>query len=430
MLHAKTKDIIMQNSHSIDMASGDIVTCTIGNSSLSGVYITERSGMAVIKLNSGYNIGVAPSDCIVQQKSSGESAKVIYEVEQDTSLPLISIISTGGTIASSADYRTGAVTSKFEVSEILAQIPELISMAHFRSIHLSNILSENMTVAVWKQMAQAVYDEIKAGAKGIIITHGTDTMAYSAAALSFMLKTPVPIVFVGSQRSADRPSSDNTMNMLCATKTALEGPKEVTVVMHASTNDDRCAIHRGVRVRKMHSSCRDAFQSIGTLPLGYVSYPELEITLSKPVRSSSQECELLFDMEERCGLLYYYPGASPDLLDAYQNYKGLVIAGTGLGHCSTEWALRIAEMCKSGMTIVMVSQCLNGTVCDRVYDTGRDLLTAGVIEGGDMLPEVALVKLMWVLAHFSSHDEIVDVMARNLAFEKNQPTLIAWRCAE
>ena len=419
------------SSNATDMASGDIVSCTLKSTSLCGVCVTNRNGMAVIKLNSGYNIGVPPSNCIVQQKNSKETVKVLHEVEQDTSLPLISIISTGGTIASSADYRTGAVTSKFEVSEILSLIPELVQMAHFRSIHLSNILSENMTVAIWQQLAQAVYDGIGAGAKGIIITHGTDTMAYSAAALSFMLKTPVPIVFVGSQRSADRPSSDNTMNMLCATKTALEGPKEVTVVMHASTNDDRCAIHRGVRVRKMHTSCRDAFQSIGVPPLGYVSYPELEISLSKQISpSSSQECELFSDMEEMCGLIYYYPGASPDVLDAYQNYKGLIIAGTGLGHCSTEWVLRLAEMSRSGMTIVMVSQCLNGTVCDRVYDTGRDLLAAGVIEGGDMLPEVALVKLMWVLANASSRDEAVDMMQKNLVFEINQPTLVAWRCAE
>jgi glutamyl-tRNA(Gln) amidotransferase subunit D len=421
------------SSHLIDIDSGDIVTCTIGNTSLSGVYVTERNGMAVIKLNSGYNIGVAPSDCSVQQKSTGEPAKVTHEheVEQDTSLPLISIISTGGTIASSVDYRTGAVTSKYEVKEILALIPGLTQMAHFRSIHLLNILSENMTVTIWQKMAQAVYDEIQAGAKGIIITHGTDTMAYSAAALSFMLKTTVPIVFVGSQRSADRPSSDNVMNMLCATKVALEGPKEVMIVMHASSSDDKCAIHRGVRVRKMHTSCRDAFQSIGTPPLGYVSYPELEITLSKPIPSSpAQECELSSDMEETCGLVYYYPGASPNLLDAFQNYKGLIIAGTGLGHCSTEWVLRLAEMCRSGITVVMVSQCLKGNVCDRVYDTGRDLLAAGVIEGGDMLPEVALVKLMWVLAHASSHDEVVDMMQKTLAFEKNQSSLVAWRCAE
>jgi glutamyl-tRNA(Gln) amidotransferase subunit D len=388
--------------------------------------------MAVIKLDSGYNIGVSHQNCIVQEKHHGESAKVIHEVEQNPLLPCVSIISTGGTVASSVDYRTGAVTSKFEVQEILSLIPGLAKMAQFRSIQLSNILSENMAVSIWQEMAQAAYDEIQAGAQGVIITHGTDTMAYSAAALSFMLKTPVPIVFVGSQRSADRPSSDNIMNMLCATKTALEGPSEVTVVMHASTNDDRCAIHRGVRVRKMHTSCRDAFQSIDIPPLGYVSYPDLEISLRsentdlEAKNDAKTELSLSLAMEERCGLVYYYPGASVDVLDAYQHYKGLIIAGTGLGHCSTEWVRRLGEMSSSGMVIVMVSQCLNGKVCNRVYDTGRDLLAVGVIEGGDMLPEVALVKLMWVLAH-ASGDEPRAMMQKDLVHEKNESSFVAWR---
>ena len=413
------------SSHVIDMAPGDSVTCTLKNTSLCGVYLTERNGMAVIKLDSGYNIGVFPSNCIVQKKHHSEPAKIRQEIEQDPALPCISIISTGGTITSSVDYRTGAVTSKFEVHEILSLIPDLTKMAQFRSIQVSNILSENMTVSIWQKMAQAVYDEILAGAQGIIITHGTDTMAYSAAALAFMLKTPVPVVFVGSQRSADRPSSDNIMNMLCATKAALKGPKEVTVVMHASTNDDRCAIHRGVRVRKMHSSCRDAFQSIGIPPLGYVSYPDLEITLES-ASTSSAKAELSLGMEEKCGLIYYHPGASVDVLDAYQNYKGLIIAGTGLGHCSPEWTMRFAEMSSSGMIIVMVSQCLSGKVCDRVYETGRNLFAAGVIEGGDMLPEVALVKLMWVLAH-ASGDEARAMMQKNLVHEKNESSFGMWR---
>ena len=429
--HEKMSDIIMQdngnNSNAIDLASGDMVPCTIGKTTCCGVYVTERDGMAVIKMDSGYNIGVSPSNCLLHQKHHGELAKAIVEVKQDPSLPLISIISTGGTIASSVDYRTGAVTSKFEVHEILSLIPGLIHMAQFRSIQLSNILSENMTASIWQEMARAVYQEIQAGAQGIIITHGTDTMAYSAAALSFMLKTTVPIVFVGSQRSADRPSSDNIMNMLCAAKAALEGPKEVTVVMHASTNDDKCAIHRGVRVRKMHSSCRDAFQSIGITPLGYVSYPDLEIKISNTnSREKTSKCELFVEMEERCGLVYYYPGASPDVLDAYQDYKGLIIAGTGLGHCSTSWVERLSKMSASGMIIVMITQCMNGKVCDRVYDTGRDLLSAGVIEGGDTLPEVALVKLMWVLAHAPSPDEARTMMQNNLVHEKNECCLVAW----
>jgi glutamyl-tRNA(Gln) amidotransferase subunit D len=414
------------------MASGDVVICTVGNTSLCGVYVTERDGKAVIKLSSGYNIGVNPSDCTVKEKSTEKQEKAEKTVAQDTSLPLISIISTGGTIASSVDYRTGAVTSKFKVNEILSLIPGLTQMAQFRSIQLSNILSENMTSKMWQQMARAIYDEIQAGAQGIIVTHGTDTMAYSAAAMAFMLKTTVPIVFVGSQRSADRPSSDNVMNMLCATKTALEGPKEVVVVMHASTNDDTCAIHRGVRVRKMHTSCRDAFQSIGIAPIGYVTYPDLDITLTEtstktPISSISKEekTEISDAMEELCGLVYYYPGASPAVLDAYKDYKGLVIAGTGLGHCSTEWVEKVKELCASGMMIVMVSQCLNGRVCDRVYDTGRDLVSAGVIEGENILPEVALVKMMWVLS--SSSDEKRALMKQDLVCEMNASSEIAWR---
>jgi glutamyl-tRNA(Gln) amidotransferase subunit D len=255
-------------------------------------------------------------------------------------------------------------------------------------------------------------------------------MAYSAAAMAFMLKTTVPIVLVGSQRSADRPSSDNVMNMLCATKVALEGPKEVMVVMHASTNDDKCAIHRGVRVRKMHTSCRDAFQSIGIAPIGYVTYPDLKITLTEkltktPISKEAKEkrTEIFDAMEESCGLIYYYPGASPAILDAYKDYKGLVIAGTGLGHCSTEWVEKVKELSASGMMVVMVSQCLNGRVCDLVYDTGRDLVSAGVIEGGDILPEVALVKMMWVLCASS---EARALMKQDLVGEINASSEIVW----
>ena len=411
------------------MASGDVVICTVGNTSLCGVYVTERDGKAVIKLSSGYNIGVNPSDCTVQEKSTEKKEKPEQTVAQDTSLPLVSIISTGGTIASSVDYRTGAVTSKFKVNEILSLIPGLTQMAQFRSIQLSNILSENMTSKMWQQMARAIYDEIEAGAKGIIVTHGTDTMAYSAAAMAFMLKTTVPIVFVGSQRSADRPSSDNVMNMLCATKTALEGPKEVVVVMHAGTDDDKCAIHRGVRVRKMHTSCRDAFQSIGIAPIGYVTYPDLEITLTHKAAttpiSPEAKTEISDAMEELCGLVYYYPGASTAVLDAYKDYKGLVIAGTGLGHCSTEWVEKLRELCALGMMVVMVSQCLSGRVCDLVYDTGRDLVSAGVIEGGDMLPEVALVKMMWVLC--APSDDKRALMKQDLVCEMNASSEVAWR---
>jgi glutamyl-tRNA(Gln) amidotransferase subunit D len=376
--------------------------------------------MAVIKLDSGYNIGVNPVSCTFFGHPA-ESLPKKSEVPQKNDLPALSIVSTGGTIASRIDYRTGSVTSQVDASDILRAIPELAKVAHYRTIPLATILSENMTPAIWQELARAVYKEIKNGATGVIITHGTDTMAYSAAAICFMIDTPMPIVFVGSQRSADRPSSDNAMNAVCAASAATSDLGEVAVVMHATTNDDTCAIHRGTRVRKMHSSRRDAFRSMGIEPLGSVAYPSREVTLkSHAVRRGSQTLALHDKLEEHCGLAQFYPGMYPDLLNVYEGYKGLVLAGTGLGHVSTTLLPSLKKLIKGGTLVVMTSQCMQGRVCDRVYDTGRDLLTAGVIEGGDMLPEVALVKMMWVLGNERDTEKAAALMQADLKGECNR----------
>ncbi len=373
--------------------------------------------MAVVKLDSGYNIGVTPDACSFVTRSPPSPQKKT-DVPQNRSLSNLAIVSTGGTIASRIDYRTGSVTSQFDASDILIAIPELAEIANYRTIPLATILSENMTPAIWQDLARAVFDEIKGGAQGIIVTHGTDTMAYSAAALSFMLDTPVPIIFVGSQRSADRPSSDNAMNAICAASVATSGLGEVAVVMHATTNDDYCAIHRGTRVRKMHTSRRDAFRSLGVEPIGTVAYPSREVTLSPgAVRRGTQKPALHDKIEPRCGLLQFYPGMSPDILKAYEGYAGLIIAGTGLGHTGTVLIPQLRHLAESGTLLVMTSQCLNGRVCDRVYDTGRDLLAAGVLEGGDMLPEAALVKMMWVLGNEKDTKKAAGLMQADLKGE-------------
>jgi glutamyl-tRNA(Gln) amidotransferase subunit D len=376
--------------------------------------------MAVVKLDSGYNIGVNSVSC----KFLGHPAESLpkkSEVPQKNDLPALSIVSTGGTIASRIDYRTGSVTSQFDAGDILVAIPELAKVANYRTISLATILSENMTPAIWQELARAVYKEIKSGVAGVIITHGTDTMAFSAAAISFMIDTPVPIVFVGSQRSADRPSSDNAMNAVCAASAATSDLGEVAVVMHATTSDDTCAIHRGTRVRKMHSSRRDAFRSMGIEPLGSVAYPSREVTLkSSAVQRGSHKLALHDKLEEHCGLVQFYPGMSPDLFMAYERYKGLVLAGTGLGHVSTALIPSLKKLINGGTVVVMTSQCMQGRVCDRVYDTGRDLLTAGVVEGGDMLPEVALVKMMWVLGNERDPEKAAVLMQADLKGECNR----------
>jgi glutamyl-tRNA(Gln) amidotransferase subunit D len=377
--------------------------------------------MAVVKLSSGYNIGVPPESCKLLEKAKQIPPLPRKNIVQDPKLPDLSIISTGGTIASRIDYRTGAVTSQFDADDILTAIPDLANVAKYRTQQLYTILSENMTPSIWQELARAVFKEIERGVAGVIVTHGTDTMAYSASALSFMLKTPVPVVFVGSQRSADRPSSDNAMNAACAAAAATSDLGEITIVMHETTNDDRCAIHRGTRVRKMHTSRRDAFLSIGVPPVGFVEYPSRSVMLSpEAIRRGTNSLELHDRLEPYCGLLQFYPGMEEKTIRAYAGYKGLVLSGTGLGHTATPLIPAIQELVASGTLVVMTSQCLNGRVCDRVYDTGRDLLRAGVIEGGDMLPETALVKLMWVLGNERDPVKAAAMMQYDLAGEYNR----------
>ncbi|MGE5831734.1 MAG: Glu-tRNA(Gln) amidotransferase subunit GatD [Methanomicrobiales archaeon] len=406
-----------------EFQTGDRVRYKGDDREYAAIYITGRDGKAVVKLDSGYNIGVPFGRITWQERPKPETLALSRPVQRDD-LPELAIISTGGTIASRVDYRTGAVTSQFSAEDILRAIPELASVGRFRTEQISSILSENMTMGIWQDLARAVFREVKSGVTGVIVTHGTDTMAYTAAALSFMVETPVPVVLVGSQRSADRPSSDNAMNALCAASAAVSPLGEVVVVMHATTSDDRCAIHRATRVRKMHSSRRDAFQSLGMEPLGHVGYPDLTVSLSPEAAArGGREPALKEKMEARCGLISFYPGTAPSILEAYRGCRGLIVAGTGLGHVSTSWVKGLAALVQDGTSVVMTSQCLHGRVCDRVYDTGRDLLAAGVMEGEDMLPEAALVKLMWVLGQTEDDREIRALMAENLRGEIRRRSL-------
>lgn len=401
---------------------GDRVRCTYAGSTPEGFFITERSGKAVIKLDSGYNIGI-DAGLVKRIETQAPKPPSPKRIEQDDKLPLLSIVSTGGTIASRIDYRTGAVTSQFNADDILRAIPGLADIGRFSAQIPATILSENMTPAIWRKLASTVLEEIKKGARGVIVTHGTDTMAYSAAALSFMIETPVPIVFVGSQRSADRPSSDNVMNGLCSAAASVSDLGEVSVVMHATTSDDYCSIHRGTRVRKMHTSRRDAFASIGSDIIGTVDFPSLDVKLSdSAVRRRDCEPSMNDRLEEKVGMLYFYPGMRPEIIEAFEGYRGLVIMGTGLGHTSSECIPAVKSLVKDGTSVVMTSQCLSGRVCDRVYDTGRDLISAGVIEGEDMLPEAAMVKLMWVLGNESDPEEIAGLMQTDLRGELGRCT--------
>ncbi|MEA1945557.1 MAG: Glu-tRNA(Gln) amidotransferase subunit GatD [Euryarchaeota archaeon] len=405
---------------------GDRVRVITDSTVYEGTLMPGTTDHIIIKLDNGYNVGVnrdVQIELIEKRlpisKKPKETEKTI-EPEWRDDLPTVAILSTGGTIASRVDYRTGAVTSQFTAEDILNAIPELREIANYRSRVVYNILSENMRAEYWIELARAVVEEINNGADGVIITHGTDTLGYTASALSFMIKTPVPIVLVGSQRSSDRPSSDSAMNAICAASVAVSDIAEVCAVMHGSTSDDYCLIHRGIRIRKMHTSRRDAFRSIGASPIGRIEYPTCEITtFDDYVKRGERELKLQDEMEQKCALLKYIPGVSPELLRfcSLSGYRGIVIEGTGLGHVSSEWIPLIGFAASRGIPVVITSQCLHGRICDRVYDTGRDMLKAGVIEAEDMLPEVALVKLMWLLGQGWEYEEVCAAMKENIAGE-------------
>ncbi len=378
-------------------------------------------GVVVLKLDNGYNIGIRPAPGseieILERGGNKLSSPATSSVPSD-GLPTISIVSTGGTIASFVDYKTGAVHPAMTADDFVRAVPELSRSFNVRTKVPFSILSEDISPAHWIQLAEIVAGELNSGAEGVIIPHGTDTMAYTAAALSFLLPgLPGPVILVGSQRSSDRPSSDATMNLLAAARLTQTDLGEVVIAMHGTMSDTVVAVHRGTRARKMHTSRRDAFRSMNSSPIAEVEGDEIRF-LGDYRKRSGDRAIVSGRLEENVRFFYAHPGLTPDIFAGMvEGANGVVIAGTGLGHVSSALLGKLEEMREKGVPVVMTSQCLNGTVNMNVYSTGRNLMKAGVIPAGDMLPEVALVKLMWALGRTSDINEIRKIMLDNLAGE-------------
>jgi len=375
----------------------------------------------VIKLTNGYNIGIDSKKItnIIKVKS-GEEPKFISPPKPNVkeSLPKIAILGTGGTIASRIDYKTGAVNPAFSAEELYSIIPELSAYANINTQLISNIASEQMNPEDWKNIAEKVIEKIEEGNKGIIIGHGTDTMAYSSAALSFALNNcPIPIVLTGAQRSTDRPSSDASLNMISsvifASQKMLNG---VYLAMHSSIEDNVVSIHSGVRVRKNHTSKRNAFQSIGIEPIATVNQDKVTISLELPKNNEKFEPKINFN--ENVSLLKFHPGFNSEIIDMIVNSgaKGIILEGTGLGHVNSQCNKSIKNAIDKGMFVGMTSQCLQGRIKMTVYSAGRDLLEIGVTPLEDMIPETALVKLMWAYGNYQD-DEIKEIMLKNITGE-------------
>ncbi|MCC6652135.1 MAG: Glu-tRNA(Gln) amidotransferase subunit GatD [Candidatus Eisenbacteria bacterium] len=378
----------------------------------------------VLKMTNGYNVGIA-ADRITAAREVGYK-RAVYKIPEkefpvDPALKRVTLLGTGGTIASRLDYRTGAVIPAFTPGELYGAVPELADIANLTTKKLFGVFSENMGPEQYIALAKAIGDEIASGVDGIVIGHGTDTMAHTGAILSFMVQdSPVPIVIVGSQRSSDRPSSDAALNLINSVRAAAECDiAEVMLCMFGPTSDKYDLLHRGTRCRKMHSSYRSTFRTIGATPLAmvhpqrnaagsYFTYLSDDISRRDPTRVP----RITPVFNERVTIQYYYPNFQPDVIDALVDagYRGIVIAGTGLGHVNKPLYPALKRAVARGVTVVMTVQTLWGYAQMYVYDTGRDLLDLGVIPLDNMLPETAFMKLSWVLAQTEDASVIREMM--------------------
>ncbi|MFC1728347.1 Glu-tRNA(Gln) amidotransferase subunit GatD [Nanoarchaeota archaeon] len=413
---------------------GDRIEVRTAEESYEGVLMPSESKDSIfLKLNNGYNVGISKEK--IRSIKTLEKAKAVKEekpkpVKENKKLPTISILHTGGTIASKVDYKTGAVVAKFKPEELLSLFPELEKIANIRSILISNLQSENMRFAHYNLIANAIEKELKNKPKGIIITHGTDTMHYTSAALSLILEgIDVPVILVGAQRSSDRGSSDSATNMISAAKFIANTKfKGVGICMHSDTGDESAYILPAMQTRKLHTSRRDAFNPINSTPIAEVFFNKDEIRfIDKKHYMPSGDFKLrLFGEDIKIGILRSHTNIMPEDISYFKNHKGLIIEGTGLGHFQTtsfddiskineKNKLELSKIIKNGCTVVLTSQCVFGRVDMNVYSPQRELLDIGVIPGDAIPTDTAFIKLAWVLSNYK--DDIEKVMLQNLRGE-------------
>lgn len=388
---------------------------------VNGILLNEDTEYYTVKLSSGYNISIKKSK--VQSIVKGK--KILNPKNKTTSKKgLYTILHTGGTIASKIDYNTGSVIAQVSAEEILNSIPELKKIASFSSIQVSNIMSECITFKHYNIIIKAIEKEINSGTKGIIVTHGTDFLHVTSAAISFALENiNIPVVFVGSQRSSDRPSSDAAMNVICAAHFLKENIPGVYVCMHSSSNDDSCLIHKGTNVRKMHTSRRDAFQSINSLPLANI-FPngKIQYFLDKPVMLG--KTKITYYKELKIGLIKTRPNMFAKEFTFFKDYDALLIEGSGIGNApvmsfdeeSQEAELIFQEIKKLKIPLALTSQTIHGRINMNVYSVSRKLLDIGVMGNNlDMTTETAYVKLAWIMSN--NPQKVNEIYEQNLRGE-------------
>ncbi|MBT60985.1 MAG: Glu-tRNA(Gln) amidotransferase GatDE subunit D [Euryarchaeota archaeon] len=456
----RTVDVLSAlGSNMVDAASpGQRVNVEVstlnGVTQLQGIVIPPASkGHLTVKLVNGYNASYPLEEISsIEVLGEHEAQQTVHShpPEHSDDLPRIRILHTGGTIASKVDYSTGAVVARFEPEELIASLPELTRIASIEAVKLGNMFSDDIRPQHWNAIADASKKAFDDGCVGVVVTHGTDTLHITAAALSFAwagkgCAPPGRIAMVGSQRSSDRGSSDATENLLSAVHWAAHGPAPVggagdgvVVIMHASNNDGECAVYPGTGVRKVHSTRRDAFQPVNCEALASVVFDKNQprIVLSdsyQTMRDSQPSREIAqrpskYETGIRIAQFIAGPWLHSEEIEAIvqTGVQAIVIQGTGLGHLpiddpekdapeNTKVWRALTRCVNREIPIVVTNQCINGPVDMNVYSKGRKQLEMGLLGHGSVTaPDTVVVKVHWAL---SNSMKVADAVASNLCGE-------------
>ena len=389
----------------------------------------DEKGIILLKLGAGYNVGFNKKDVLEIKvlKKFKEDKKELFEIKKSSEKPNIAIIMTGGTIVNRYNSKTGGVSPLTKPEELFKFYPELFEIVNVSKIEVPFMkASEDMDFKDWQKLAKIAENYLNdSNIKGVIVAHGTDTLHYTSAALSFFLgKLNKPVVLTYSQRSSDRASSDAALNLKCSALAAISDIAEVMLVGHGSTNDDFCYAMPGTKVRKLHSSKRGAFKVVNAEPFAKIFPNRIEI-LREHNQRNNKKVKLDLKFEEKVALIKFYPGQDPDILNYYlkNKYKGIIIEATGLGHVpaltsKNSWISTLKEIISKGIFVGITTQCIFGRVDPYVYSNLRELHKTGAIFLEDMLAETAFVKLSWVLGH--PEWNIKEKMLENISGELNE----------